>query len=568
MENPPNAQRALLDDEKVRNVSTKHHYDVKPSYLNRNAWRNVKKKLRTRKMLLIITGVVIAIFVLIILVHALNRPHNHVIKPPEPKQVKLEINQAKQRPHIVFIVGDDYGWNDVSWHNKDMVTPNLEQLAETGVVLDKYYAYPTCTPSRAASLTGYYAHRMGLHHRVIEEFQTKHVPTNIPMISEVLREEGYATHAVGKWHLGHCSSNYTPTHRGFDSFFGYRFSTGDYYTHIHHGFYELWQNDEPYFDTAKTYSTDLYSARAVSITKAHAQEHGNGKPMFLYLAFQNVHGPQEDPPVRYHVNSSTNIPNRRVITNSAHAMDQAVGHLVDTLKQTGLYENTLIVFVSDNGGEISNGGNNLPFRGGKFTAWEGGTHVPAFIHSPLLANPGRVYRGLFHVVDWFPTLLSAIGIRHHKMGYDGIDLWEPIRTGRTSRPERYTFMYEFDPKRTAAIRVGKYKLIQGNPVDSTYAWSIRQGPEPHGDPNCWMKPDEYFRTQKCDTIVSDTMLFDIEADPEEKFDLARLLPDVVEKLKTRIGKEKARAVKLQDETGHRNKAMKFVKDHIMYPGWC
>jgi arylsulfatase A-like enzyme len=557
---------SLLGDGKETHKRTdakiRRSYDAKTS-THAVIFRNVKMKLYTlspRKGLVIL-GIAVAVFGLILLLRPVDR---RACTPAVPKPKLVD-----QRPHIVFIIADDWGWNDVSWHNKDIVTSNLEKLAKTGVILDRYYTYATCTPSRAAILTGYYAHRLGLHHRVIAEYQAKHLPLNIPTMAEVLRDEGYATHAVGKWHLGHCSWNYTPTHRGFDSFFGYKFSTEDYYTHEYHGFYELWQNDQVYMDAANTYSAELFSARAENITKTHAVKFGNGKPMYLYLAFQNNHGPQQDPPVEYHVDTSFKVRNRRVITNSANAMDKAVGRVVETLKQTGLYENTLIVFVSDNGGEVSNGGNNLPFRGGKFTAWEGGTRVPAFIHSPLLYNPGRVHHGLFHVVDWFPTLLTAVGLEPQAGIYDGLDLWTSLRTGTTSYNERDKFLYVYDPGQTAAIRVGKYKLILGDPVDSGYELTTSHGPPPRGNSNCWIQPNEYFRAQRCDDWkLSDTMLFDIDEDPSEKVNLAKVMPDIVAMLKAKIEEEKLRAVDLQDETGHRLEATKFVRDNVMYPGWC
>jgi arylsulfatase A-like enzyme len=568
-----------LIEEREDNIDGTSRRKYGEGYSNRReAFFRVKTRLNTflhTPKIVISIGILVALVALVILVYMLGKRSGTYAQAPEITKSKQEPqSQAmddviKIRPHIVFIVADDWGWNDVSWHNNDIVTSNLEHLAKTGVILDKYYTYPTCTPSRAAILTGYYAHRLGLHHRVIEEYQTKHVPTNIPMMAEVLRDEGYATHAVGKWHLGHCSWNYTPTHRGFDSFFGYRFSTEDYYTHIYHGVYEFWQNDKPYIDEANTYSAELFSARAENITKAHALKFGNGKSMYLYLAFQNNHGPQEDPPLQYHINTSFKVSNRRVVTNSANAMDKAVGRVVDILKETGLYKNTVIVFVSDNGGEISNGGNNLPFRGGKFTAWEGGTRVPAFVHSPLLESPGRVHRGLFHVVDWFPTLLNAVGINTNGAKFDGVDMWDTIRTGTPSDTERQNFMYLYDPDQTAAIRVGKYKLILGDPIDSTYERTTSEGSPPHGNANCWLEPNEYFRQLKCDDYnVSDTMLFNIDDDPKEQINLAKIMPDVVEMLKAKIEEEKLRAVDLQDETGHRVEAMKFVRDNVMYPGWC
>ncbi|XP_064621969.1 arylsulfatase B-like [Lineus longissimus] len=476
------------------------------------------------------------------------------------------------RPHVIFIVADDLGWNDVGWNNKKIKSPNLDNLAKAGVMLDHYYTYPICTPSRAAILTGYYSHRIGLQQRVIHDFQKRFVPKDIPMISERFQELGYSTNMVGKWHLGHCNWDYTPTHRGFDSFFGYNFATLSYYTHTWRKLYDLWENRSPYLDPEKTYSTDLFSKRSLTVIENHAQLHGNRKPLFLYLAFQAIHGPAEEVPEKYQIETPfKNVKSREIAARAVKAMDEAIGNLISSLERNNLMKNALVAFVSDNGGEISNGGNNLPFRGGKFTLWEGGARVPAFVYGPMLSNPGRVHSGLFHAVDWFPTLLSAVkappetGVPR----YDGIDQWDLLRNGSNQEVSlRYDIVYGIDTSRNAAIRVGDYKIIQGNPVGEAYEKIMKDSKSPF-DANGWPQGDKPGSGRSRDTFTDESvLLFNLRQDPEERVNLADKMPEMVERMRERLNTEISRAVPEQDRIRYRDEAMNKVRNDVLYPGWC
>ncbi|KAL5008803.1 hypothetical protein ScPMuIL_014384 [Solemya velum] len=144
----------------------------------------------------------------------------------------LSGHSTASRPHILFIVADDLGWNDVSWHNPQMITPNLEKLAKNGVILNSSYVQPVCSPSRNCFMSGYYPFHTGLQHAVIHNWQANYLPGNLTTLPQKMKDLGYSTHMIGKWHLGFCDWKYTPTFRGFDSFLGFYSGAEDYYTHM------------------------------------------------------------------------------------------------------------------------------------------------------------------------------------------------------------------------------------------------------------------------------------------------------------------------------------------------
>ncbi|XP_064641259.1 arylsulfatase B-like [Lineus longissimus] len=488
---------------------------------------------------------------------------------PVPNDQHLDGN--KHRPNIVFILADDLGWNDVGWHNKDVKTPNIDKLAKSGVSLTNHYTYAICTPSRAAIMTGFYSHRLGLQHRVVEDYQKKHVPLDVPTIADQLSGAGYATHLVGKWHLGHCNWNYTPTYRGFDSFFGYRFASEDYYTHKHKGLYDFWEDELPYHDVSNTYSTDLFSDRAVKIIRDHAVRHGDNTPLYMYLAVQAIHGLIPESPEKYRVKNNFQWDQRSKAIHAINGIDHLVGHVVDALESSNLLNNTLIVFTSDNGADISCGGNNSPLRGGKFTIWEGGTRVPAMVNGPMIKHPGRTYNKLFHAVDWFPTLLAAAGVvgNHGNVMHDGIDQWRSLRDGVTSDNPRTQFIYGIDPGRNAAIRVGDYKLIEGNPVGIVFESNLKKHHTDHAA-NCWINQYTPFPRQQCAYRPSEKMLFNLLVDPTEKTNLAAEKPDMVKMLSDLLEQEKKRAVPAQSEESFKSviEPLILIDKGIMWPDWC
>ena len=318
----------------------------------------------------------------------------------------------------------------------------------------------TLIPSaRSALMTGYFPFRTGFQHRVLQSSQAVCLPDQL-ILPELLKQNGYATHMLGKWHLGHCKWECTPTYRGFDSHYGYFTGGEDYYTKIRFGQgFDFRSNRKIEKEAAGNYSTFQYSQKTVEII----HDHNQSKPLFIYLALQSVHNPLQVPDEYVNMYKNISVNERRIFSGMVTAMDDAIGEVVEALKESDLYNNTIIIFSSDNGGTPVFGGNNYPLKGSKFTLYEGGTRVPAFVHSPLLAKSGQTYDGMLHIVDWLPTIAEAVGMNYTNDDQDGVSQWSAINSlGKSSRD---FFIYNIDMFRgnTAAIRMGDYKLILGNP---------------------------------------------------------------------------------------------------------
>jgi len=415
---------------------------------------------------------------------------------------------AESPPHIVLLVADDLGFNDVSWHNDAVLSPNLASLASQGVTLEQHYSQATCTPTRGALLTGRYPIHTGLHNGQISPTVPYGLNTSFPTLAEELKTGNYATHIIGKWHLGFCDKKYWPTRRGFDHHYGFLVGDEDYYDHKNGNGYDFRNDDEVLYEATGTYSTTLFQDRAVEVIREHDPE----KPLFLYVPFQSVHSPLEVPQVYQDLYSDVvDDVDRQKYLGMVTAMDDAVGNITEALKDHDLYDNTVIVFFSDNGGLIQYGANNWPLRGQKSTLFEGGTRTPAFIHSPRYFSP-RVEQGMMHVTDWFPTLLSSAGLTPSSDELDGVDQWDALLDDTISSPRQemiYNIVKDGDSTPTAAIRSGDWK----------YIWSA-------SGYNGWAAPPEgTARTTRGQRGDITNALFDLKNDPTEETNLADEEPE-------------------------------------------
>ncbi|XP_025102556.1 arylsulfatase J-like isoform X2 [Pomacea canaliculata] len=421
-------------------------------------------------------------------------------------------------PNILFIVADDMGWADVQWRDSSMYTPNLEQLKAEGVELTNAYAQPSCTPSRAAFLTGIYPFRMGIQNSVFEELENISVPLDKKMLPQSLKELGYATHMVGKWHLGFCRWDMTPTRRGFDSFYGMYNGYADYFTHTEHrDGYDLVFNDTPVWSANGTYSTHLFTQRTIDILKTH----NRSQPLFIYLAYQAVHGPHQVPE-HYVSNFCADVTaseDRKLLCGMGAAMDEGIGNITRVLEELGYMDNLLIFFTSDNGGPVHTGSSNWPLRGSKLTLWEGGTKVTSFLYSSSLLRGNTSYDGLVHAVDWYPTLLRLAGAKKNIPNIDGLDLWESISTNGVS--PRQEFVYDInDDKQRAALRYKNYKMTWNKP----------------GHPDGWYNPPPGVAQPPEWNYTSEYMLFDLDTDPTETTDISsrRQVKKVYKHMKSKL----------------------------------
>ncbi|XP_046547542.1 LOW QUALITY PROTEIN: arylsulfatase B-like [Haliotis rubra] len=466
----------------------------------------------------------------------------------------LSLSSA-QRPNIVFIVADDLGWNDVGFRNPDMKTPNIDKLATEGIIFENAYVQNLCSPSRTAFMSGMYPFHAGMQHEVLLPRQAVCVPLNYTFLPQELKKLGYATHMIGKWHLGFCKWECTPTYRGFDTYFGYYNAAEDYYNHS-----TGWEPSLDYHDNlfharnySGVYSAFTFAQRAVDII----HQHNASQPLFMYLPYQNVHAPIEVPKMYEDMYPNVVNTGRRIYSGMVSVLDEAVGNVTQALKDRGLFENTLILFTADNGGPLKYA-NNWPLRGGKHTVWEGGTKGASFMYGAGLQKTKTTYDGMIHAVDWKSTLVSAAG-GTPESDIDGMSHWDSIRSGLPS--SRTEFIYNIDDfeipvEGHAGIRVGDYKLILGYP----------------GGPDGWHRPmnrtqdDKYEQTvyTKGDRPIH---LFNIREDPTEHNDLAQQMPDMVAKLRARFEDYKKTMVPANFPSDD------AAADPRLYggawtPGWC
>lgn len=420
---------------------------------------------------------------------------------------------APPKPNILFIVADDLGWKDVGFHGSDIRTPNLDRLAAGGTRLEQFYTQPMCTPTRAALLTGRYPFRYGLQTGVIPTGATYGLPTDEWLLPQALREAGYTTAIIGKWHLGHADKQFWPHQRGFDVQYGALIGEIDYFNHECEGKVDWYHNNK--LVKEKGYSTTLFGNEAVKFIEAQT----SAGPFYLYLAFNAPHTPYQAPPEYLDRYRHISDPSRRAYAGSITAMDDQVGRVVAALDRRKLRDNTLIVFMSDNGGtrnalfagamadvsKVRIPCDNGPYREGKGTVYEGGTRVAAFVNWPGHIPAGVTVSEMMHTVDWYPTLAGLAGASTSKCKpLDGLDVWQTISAGKPS--PRTEIVYNIEPFR-AAVREGDWKLV--------------------------------WRT----TLPQSVELFNVAQDPFEKNNLAGQYPDKVAALQKRANALSAQAAK-------------------------
>lgn len=364
--------------------------------------------------------------------------------------------KVKNQPNILVILVDDAGYNDFGFMgSKDMMTPNIDQLASQGVVLtDAHVAATVSSPSRACLITGRYGHRFGYECNPSDSDYG--VSLDEQTIADVFKESGYRTAAIGKWHLG-TLDKYHPNKRGFDYFYGMKAGGRDY-------FYDEKNSDRPgdernillndkqvRFDG---YLTDVFSEKAVEFIK------NTDQPFMMYLAYNAVHTPmqatQED------LDRFSGHP-RQKLAAMTWALDRGVGTVIQGLKETGKFDNTLIFFLSDNGGATINNSSNYPLKGFKGNKFEGGHRVPYFIVWNGKIKSGIKFDGLASSLDIFATAIDAAGISKTKNKLDGVSLIPYLSGKKKGNPHEILFWRKMD---TRAIRMGDYKLIITHGVDS------------------------------------------------------------------------------------------------------
>ncbi|WP_233214575.1 arylsulfatase B [Rhodopirellula bahusiensis] len=394
-------------------------------------------------------------------------------------KVSAETTGSIQPPHIVHIIADDLGWNDVAFHGSDIRTPNIDRLARESVVLDRFYVTPICSPTRAGVLTGLYPFRFGIWGGVVSPTKRHGLPPETRTTPEFLAELGYQHRAMfGKWHLGLASTMFHPLRHGMTQFYGHYNGAIDYFSRKRFG--ELdWHRDYASIHE-NGYSTDLIGNAVVDFIDRNA----GGDPLYAYVAFNAPHSPLQakrsdlveygfDPDGDLAPNTDRKIARRENALNYGErgkgntirqtfsamttAMDQQVGRILEAIDRNGMRENTLVVFHSDNGADPKHGGSNTPLRGKKFSTWEGGVRVMATIRWPRELPSGVTFNSVASYVDLMPTMIAAAG-GASPTETDGVNLL-PYLSGQASPPERTILLGE------ATVVSDRWKLKDGELFD-------------------------------------------------------------------------------------------------------
>lgn len=367
--------------------------------------------------------------------------------------------QKNSLPNIIVIFTDDQGYGDLGCFGAEgFETPNFDKLAADGIRFTNLYVPATvCTPSRAALLTGKYPKRLNLHEQVIYPYSNNGLDTSSVTLADMLKQQGYFTSIVGKWHLGH-KPEYMPNNQGFDYYFGVPYSN-DMNAHFYKsiGFQSpplpLYRNWEMIGENPdQRQLTKTFTAETIDIIKRESKN-----PFFIYLAHIMPHLP---------LHASEDFVGKSklgIYGDVIMELDWSIGEIVKALKQEGVYDNTIIFFTSDNGPVTSVGGSTAGLRGQKAQTWEGGQRVPGIMVWPNQVPPAKVSDQMITTMDLFPTLASITGYRiDDEMILDGMNIGKHLRKPNRKLADR-PFLYYSRDGIVEAIRYGDWKLhIQKN----------------------------------------------------------------------------------------------------------
>ena len=416
---------------------------------------------------------------------------------------------AVEKPNILIFFADDMGWGDVSYHGfSDIRTPHIDSLAAGGVQFSQgYTAASVCGPSRSGLLTGVYQQKLGVY----GNGGSGQLNPKQPLIFKTLKAQGYKTASIGKWGVHVHSDTPLPNDNGVDYFYGFLGGAHDFLkssldvNNKKKGLLPLYRNKEmlPPIQDNNGYLTDMFSDEAVNFV-----ERNSDKPFLLYLAYNAVHSPWQvpEPYLKRLDDLKVKHPDRKVFAGMALAMDDGIGRVVAKLKEKGIYENTLIFFLSDNGTPCGQGigknagdkargeclmSNPADLNGFKGDTYEGGTRIPFLVHYPKELPAGETYKLPVISYDIAATIMARLGLSgpgfNAPFDYDGVDLFPYLKGGKTERPHDTLYWRRGNDY---AIRVGDMKL----------AYNDQRGPK---------------------TI----RLFNLATDPGERQDLVNSMPE-------------------------------------------
>lgn len=430
-----------------------------------------------------------------------------------------QLSFSKDKPNVLIILADDLGWGDVGFNGcTDIPTPNLDKLAQNGIIFEHGYAsHSYCSPSRAGLLSGRYQQRFGHENNPTNKVETNESNVGLDLgqllLSELLHDNGYQTCAIGKWHLGN-APKFWPINRGFDDWYGFTGGGFNYWGSLGNKdkLQGVLRNGIPVPEKEQTYLTDDFSNEAVKYIDKYSK---NDKPFFMYLAYNAPHAPIQATKEYVKMVDYIEDGKRAAYAAMVAGMDVGIGKVIDKLKETGEYDNTIIFFYSDNGAHHM-GASSLPFRGNKGALFEGGIRVPFMVSWPKGLKGAYIYENPVIALDIYPTILAAIGIKHPEANkLDGINLLPVLKKNKEleSRPPLF---WRYSGGEGYAVLDGKYKLVRS-----------------------------VFKNKR--------LLFNLDEDPYEHNDLAEQMPEKVEALQ-----------KLYDQWMKGTEQPRWPDDHIQH----
>ncbi|MGB9603132.1 MAG: sulfatase family protein [Limisphaerales bacterium] len=430
--------------------------------------------------------------------------------------VSVNLIAAEKPPNIIIIFADDLGYADVVCYGaKGLKTPNIDRLAKEGIrFTDFYVAQPVCSASRAALLTGCYPNRIGISGALSPSSKIG-INQNEINLAELLKQKGYATAIIGKWHLGH-HSQFLPTRHGFDEYFGLPYSNDMWPLHpeAKPGTYPplpLYENETiinpNVLPRDQEQLTTQYTERAVRFI-----EKNKNRPFFLYLAHSMPHVPL------YVSDKFKGKSKIGLYGDVIMEIDWSVGQILEAIKRNNLDDNTLIIFTSDNGPWLSYGnhaGKAAPLREGKGTVFEGGVRVPFIARWSGKIPKNSICKEPAMTIDLFPTIAFLSGAPMPTNKIDSLNIWELLSAKPNARSPHTAFYFYYNVNELQAIRSGKWKLI----LPHTYRTLKGSSPGKDGLPGKYMQ-----------VKIESPELYDLEKDISESENVAAKYPEIVNRL--------------------------------------
>eukprot|EP01083_Nonionella_stella_P293284 997352_1 len=438
-------------------------------------------------------------------------------------------------PNIVFMLTDDLGWNSM-FNNAEHITPTLDAMVSESLLLNSFYVYKYCAPSRASFLTGRFPYKSCATRNNLNPAS---IPEGIHLgytyIAKKLQNSNppYISYHVGKWHQGFFTSEYTPFGRGFNQSFGFLTGGEDHYNQ--HNFWgcndvpavDLYHNDSPAFGQNGSYNAYQFTEMAVEYITKHVQNTPTN-PLFLYYALHNTHAPLQAPQSTIDM-YKYNQTKRNIFDAMVTVVDQSVKNVTDALKTLNIWNNTLFIWTTDNGSPVSVAGSNYPFRGSKGNNFEGGVHVPLLMSGGRVTSSmkGKSLNGLMHITDWYATFCFLADVDPNDdnpqapAAIDSLNMW-PYLSGAVSQSPRNIIVHDhlmYSNVTKGAIRSGRYKLVMMN--ESEAGWYGQFSPNTSWNTNM-------VNIHACS--VEKPCLFDIVNDVTEHNDLSNELPQITQSM--------------------------------------